>query len=90
MARDECRVVRTPKSEKRFLAHKVVHPLCDGKRSEAHERKGVARVPVCRRWMDRCELESGFLLSQSSQRAQRERQDKLDAAGDGRGLASET
>lgn len=90
MARDECRVVRTLKSEKRFLAHEVVHPLCDGKRSEAHEGKGVAGVPVCRRWMDRCWLESGFFLTQSSQGAKRERQDKLGAAGDRRGIASET
>ena len=90
MASDEWGEARTLKGERRKSAQEAVHPLCDGKRSEMHDWKGVGGVPVCRKWMDRCGVESGFFLTQSSRRAQTERQDKLGAAGGGRGFASET
>lgn len=83
-------MARTLKGERGFLAQEAVHPLGDGKRLEMHEWKRVAGSPVCRKWMVLCGLESGSPLTQSSRRAQRERQDKLGAAGGGRGFASET
>ena len=50
----ERRAARAEKSENRFQVQEVAHPLCDGKRSESLERKGVACVAVCRACTDRC------------------------------------
>lgn len=86
----ERRATRAEKSENRFQVQEVAHPLCDGKRSESLERKGVACVAVCRACTDRCWRGRGLFLTQTSHREQENKTEWIEAAGQAVGFASGT